>query len=195
VLYAGVLAAGRLRDDAAIRIHLDRLTALVSSDPVATRLARWLRAEVSLAAGDWRSAQTQLDNRSADDRDTAQMRRPELLLRGQLALQAGQEAIWLALTERLQPWVVEHPRDAQAWQLLASAYSAQRQSLRALRAEAEARVAQLDLAAALDRLKAAQELLRQGGSLQPNADHIEASIIDTRRRQLESALREQALER
>ena len=194
-LYAGVLAAGRLRDDVAAGIHLDRLSALVSSDPVGTRLARWLRVELSLLAGDWRSAQTQLDTRSADDRDAVQMRRPELLLRGQLALQSGQAAVWLALTERLQLWVAEHPRDAQAWQLLASAYAAQSQSLRALRAEAEARVAQLDPGAALDRIKAAQDLFRQGASLNPNADHIEASIIDTRRRQLESALREQALER
>ena len=195
VLYAGVLAAGRLRDDTAANTHLDRLTALVASDPIAARLTRWLRAELSLSAGDWRSAQTQLDTRSADDRDAAQMRRPELLLRGQLAMQAGQEAMWLALTERLQLWVAEHPRDAQAWQLLASAYLAQRQHLRALRAEAEARVAQLDPAAALDRLKAAQDLLRQGSNVNANADHIEASIIDTRRRQLESTLREHALER
>jgi len=195
VLYAGVLAAGRLRDDVAAGTHLDRLTALVSSDPVGFRLTRWLRAELSLAAGDWRSAQTQLDTRSAEDRDAVQMRRPELLLGGQVALQSGQVALWLALTERLQLWVAEHPRDAQAWQLLASAYVAQRQPLRALRAEAEVRVAQLDPAAALDRLKAAQDLLRQGSSLNPSADHIEASIIDTRRRQLESALREQALER
>ncbi len=195
VLYAGVLAAGRLRDDVAVGTLLARLTVLVSSDPAGTRLARWLRAELSLAAGDWRSAQTQLDTRSAEDRDEAQMRRPELLLRGQLALQSGQAALVLALTERLQLWVVEHPRDAHAWQLLAGAYAAQRQPLRALRAEAETRVAQLDLPAALDRLKAAQDLLRQGASLRPNADHIEASIIDTRRRQLESALREQALER
>ena len=195
VLYAGVLAAGRLRDDVAASTYLDRLTALVSSDPVGTRLARWLQAELSLAAGDWRSAQAQLDTVSAIDRDAVPMLRPELLLRGQLALQSGQAAVWLALAERLQLWVAEHPRDAQAWQLLASAYSAQRQTLRALRAEAEARAAQLDTAAALDRLKAAQDLLRRGVSLNPNADHIEASIIDTRRRQLESALREQALER
>ena len=89
VLYAGVLAAGRLRDDVAASTYLDRLTALVSSDPVGTRLARWLRVELSLLAGDWRSAQAQLDTRSADDRDAVQMRRPELLLRGQLALQSG----------------------------------------------------------------------------------------------------------
>jgi hypothetical protein len=60
-----------------------------------------------------------------------------------------------------------------------------------VRAEAEARVAQLDYAAALDRFKAGQEMARKGGA----GDHIEASIIDTRARQVESLLREQALER
>ena len=40
--------------------------------------------------------------------------------------------------------------------------------------------------------KAAQDLARKSGA---GGDHIEASIIDTRRRQLESMLREQALER
>ena len=99
------------------------------------------------------------------------------------------------LTERLQTWLAAHPRDAQAWQRLAAAYALQALPLRALRAEAEAQVARLDLAGALDRLTAAQDLLRQGGSARGSADHIEASIIDTRRRQLESLLREQALER
>ena len=194
-LYAGVLAAVRLRDFGAAALHLDRLTALVSSDPAGGQLTHWLRVELNLAAGDWRSAQALLETRSAGEPGAGQVRRPELLLRGQVALQAGSEAAWPALTERLQLWVADHPRDAQVWQLLAGVYAAQRQTLRALRAEAESRVAQLDLAAALDRLKAAQDLLRQGPSGTASADHIEASIIDTRRRQLESALREQALER
>ena len=60
-----------------------------------------------------------------------------------------------------------------------------------MRAEAEARVAQLDYRAALDRFRAAQDLVRKGGG----GDYIEASIIDTRARQVESLLREQSLER
>jgi hypothetical protein len=43
----------------------------------------------------------------------------------------------------------------------------------------------------VNRLKAAQDLMRQA----ERVDHIEASIIDTRTRQFESRLREQALER
>ena len=66
------------------------------------------------------------------------------------------------------------------------------QPLRAIRADAEAQVAQLDYAAAVDRFRAAQELARRGG---PGSDYIESSIIDTRTRQVESLLREQSLER
>ena len=93
----------------------------------------------------------------------------------------------------LQTWVARHPRDAAAWQWLASASAAQGQALRALRAEAEAQAAHLDYGAALDRFKAAQTMVRNasGGT----ADHIEASIIDTRARQVQLLFREQALER
>jgi hypothetical protein len=54
----------------------------------------------------------------------------------------------------------------------------QKNTLRAIRAQAESRVAVLDYAAALDRFKAAQEAARSGA----NADHIELSIIDARAR-------------
>lgn len=61
----------------------------------------------------------------------------------------------------------------------------------AIRADAESRAAQLEYAGALDRLKAAQALMRtQPGS----ADHMEASILDTRTRQIESMVREQAIQ-
>ena len=64
--------------------------------------------------------------------------------------------------------------------------------MRAVRADAESKVAQLDYAAALDRLKAGQDMVRRGG---PGIDNIEASIIDTRARAVASLLREQTLER
>ena len=94
-------------------------------------------------------------------------------------------------SERLQTWVTTHPQDAQAWQWLAQAWQAQNQPLRALRAQAEAQVAIRDFSAAQDRLKAAQDLARRGS----NQDHIEASIIDTRLRAVQSLLREQAAQR
>ncbi|NDP38958.1 MAG: M48 family metalloprotease [Rhodoferax sp.] len=143
--------------------------------------------------------------------------RPELLLAAQIALQAGPGgqadaasgtggAALAAVALRLQTWVAAHPRDAQAWQLLSSVQGAQHQTLRALRADAETQVARLDYAAALDRFKAAQAFSRQrasgqGGATggvsasQAAADHIDASIIDTRQRQVELLLKEQTLDR
>ena len=56
-------------------------------------------------------------------------------------------------------------------------------------------MARLDYPLALERFKAAQELSRQGRSAAAAADHIDASIIDSRRRQVESLIKEQALER
>ncbi|MGE4240237.1 M48 family metalloprotease [Ramlibacter sp.] len=179
VLYAAALAASRLRDGAAAQTWLARLGAVAAGDPAGARLARLLGAEIALAAGDPSKALATLD--------TASSARPEALLVAQARLAARRipEA-----TNQLQTWVATWPRDATAWQLLAQAYAAQGQALRSIRAEAEGRVAELDYAAAIDRLKAAQELIRRGAT-----DHIEASIIDTRTRQVESLLREQALER
>ena len=92
----------------------------------------------------------------------------------------------------METWLATHPQDATLWQLLASAWQQQGQPLRALRAEAEARAAHYDYAAAVDRFKAGQELARKRNG--PN-DYIEASIIDTRLRTVASRLREQAAER
>jgi predicted Zn-dependent protease len=181
VLYAAALAAARLRDPAGSARALARLDTVVAGDPAAQRLARLLAAELALAQGDAARALKSLD--------LASKARPELLLGAQAQIQSGQAA---AAASRLQTRVANEPRDAAAWQLLSTAWQAQGQTLRAVRAEAEARVAQLDYAAALDRFKAAQELVRKGAG---GGDHIEASIIDTRARQVESLLREQALER
>ena len=134
---------------------------------------------MALAAGDAARALSAIDSNASG--------RPELLLAAQAQLQTGRagEAI-----QRLQTRVASQPKDATAWQMLARAYHAQGQPLRGIRAEAEAQVAMLDYQAAMDRFKAAQELARKSGG-----DHIEASIIDTRARQVESLVREQALER
>ena len=117
--------------------------------------------------------------------------RPETLLSAQALVRSGQAGV---AAQQLQTWVANHPRDAQAWQTLSGAYAAQGQGLRAIRADAEARFAHLDYAAALERFKAAQELARDL-SRRGAADHIEASIIDTRARQTALLLKEQSVER
>ncbi|HYF20180.1 MAG TPA: M48 family metalloprotease, partial [Ramlibacter sp.] len=179
VHYAGAIAALRMRDFEGAATFTQRLGADVQADPGATRLARLLDAEVAIAAGRAERAAGLLRGSATE--------RAEVMLWSQARLATGGAA---EVTQRLQSWVALQPRDATGWQLLAASYAAQGQQLRALRAEAEARVAHLDYGAALDRFRAAQELARRGGG-----DHIEASIIDTRARQVQSLLREQSLER
>ncbi len=181
VLYAGTLAAAHLHDAAAVQQLQARLDAVAAGDPAGQRLARLLAAEVAEGQQDWARVLRLADFSSPG--------RPELFLAGHALIQTGHAS---DVAQRLQTWVASQPRDASAWQLLASAYQAQGQQLRAVRAEAEARVAQLDYQAALDRLRAGQEMVRKGTG---GSDYIEASIIDTRARQVASLLHEQSLER
>lgn len=201
VHYAAALAASRLREPALARRWQERLATLAAGDPAVARHAPLLEAEIALAAGEPARAAAALDDslRPGPTRAAARAAagdgpgRAHTLLAAQADIQRDQPE---RAAERLQTWVAVHPRDAAAWQALAHAYRAQGQSLRAVRAEAEVQVATLDYAAARDRLRAAQDLARElsraGGV---GADHIEASIIDTRARQVDALLREQALER
>jgi len=186
VLYAAALASERLRDHGRASALAGQLLTLTAGDAAASRQARLLAAEIALAAGDIAGAAALLKIGPAN----APPGRPELLMLAQVRTRAGQPA---QAVEMLQTWVAAHPRDAAAWQALAVAYRAQNQPLRAIRAEGEVQMAHYDFAGAVDRFKAARAFSGKG-SLAP-ADHIEASIIDTRLRLAESLLREQALER
>jgi len=181
VLYAATFAAFRLHDRAAVPRLLPRLQAAVAGDAAGERQARLLEAEIALAAGDNARVLKLVDPRSD--------RRPDLLFGTQAQVRSGQAK---EAAERLQTWVSLHPRDSTAWEELSAAYQAEGQPLRAVRADAEAQAAHLDYTAALDRLKAAQDLARKGAG---RTDYIEASIIDSRAREMQSLVREQALER
>ena len=200
VLYGAALAASRLRDFSVARQYLERLTKVAQADVAAARLARLLKLEVEIAAGEDARAAALLratsDAVGTEGSSVFAQRRPELFLRAQLALRVGPVEQLSDVAQRLQLWVLAHPRDAQAWQLLSSASAAQGQTLRAIRADAESQTARMDYAPALERFKAAQELARQARSgSTAAADHIDASIIDSRRRQVESLFKEPALER
>lgn len=188
-LYASALGSSKLRDWPQARATARKLLDAVRSDPAAARLASLLAAEIELAAGDAAAAIALIPPASSADANDG---RPELLLRAHAFLQGAARHDAQTLTGSLQTWVTTHPRDASAWQLLASIWQTTGQPLRAIRAEAEAHAARYDYAAAVDRFKAGQDMARRGVSA---ADHIEASIIDTRLRAVESLLREQAAER
>ncbi|MEJ1128947.1 M48 family metalloprotease [Variovorax sp. CCNWLW225] len=179
-LYAAALSAKELRDFRSARALAERLTARTAEDASAAKLARWLNAEIELAGGGASKAATLLDVKSKE--------RPEMLLAAEAAVATRQPAPMVPV---LRDWVATHPRDATAWRALANLYGAQNDTLRAVRADAEANVAILDYPAARDRFKAAQELVRKPGA---PIDHYEASIIDTRARAVEAMVKRQAEE-
>jgi predicted Zn-dependent protease len=175
----------KARDWAQARTAWTRLQELAKDHPGAQRQARLLGAELALAQPDAGAARA-LALLAPLQKDVS---RAVALMTSQAQIATGQNA---PAAQALQLWVAEHPGDALAWQQLAAANRAQQQLVAAIRAEAEANVAQLDYSAALQRLKAAQELARQRRLPE---EHFEASIVDTRIRQLEQLVREQALER
>ncbi|WP_442799598.1 M48 family metalloprotease [Polaromonas sp. CG_9.5] len=181
VLYGGAFAAAQLRDFPAARLLLGRLKPLTAGMARASKVVELLSIEVDLLDSKIpASAATTGISKSAS--------RAELLMNAKSLMTANRAS---DVAQALQTWVAEHPRDAMAWQLLATAYGQQNQQVRAIRADAESRFAQLDYGAALDRLKAAQGLMRSSPG---SADYVEASIIDTRTRQVESIVKEQALQ-
>jgi predicted Zn-dependent protease len=184
-LYGGALAASRLREEAVAFALLMRLKSVAVPAPGAVRAADLLAIELETAAGRHGEA-------AASVKFSQNTTRAELLIGGRAMLAAGQLG---GLADALQTWVVTHPKDAQAWQMLSEVWSRQGEAVRSIRADAESRVAQLDYPAAMDRLKAAQDMLRvgQAGVAGRNA-HIDASILDTRTRQISNLIREQTRE-
>ncbi len=178
VVYGAAMAAAQTRDVALAKVFVGRLAGLIGGNAPARRLATLLEIELALQSG----------QPAPEIKPTG---RAELLLMAQVWIRQGRAG---EASAGLQSWVALHPRDASAWQMLARANTAQGQGLRAVRAEAEAQVALLDYGAAMDRFKAAQGMARSPAA-GVAVDHIEASIIDTRSRQVQSLLREQALER
>jgi predicted Zn-dependent protease len=184
-LYAATWAAARLRDTGATQTWLQRLQAQAPQDEPSGRAIRLLALEAMLMLGRSAEAAAATDLARASGRS-------ELMWQAQALQAVGRGA---DTVEPLQTWVTRYPRDALAWQLLAQGLGQQGQGARAVRAEAESRAAQFDHQGAVDRLKAAQDLLRSGRGVPAAGNmHIEASIIDTRLRQLQSVLREQAIE-
>jgi predicted Zn-dependent protease len=194
-LYAAALAASRMHDHAAAARALAQLQREggLASDPRAETAALMLGAELALARGDGNGATAELARLPASA--TA---RSEMFLRTQVALErlratpaaAERRADVSEAAQRLQGWLALHAADAPAWALLGQAHEALGHRLRALRAQAEQRAALGDLGAAIDRLRSAQQAARN----ERPADHVEASVIDARLRDLELQRRQLAAE-
>ena len=179
--YSSALASTLLRDWSRADAALQAALALVGNDARAGRAAALLVAQSLLARGDAPRAA------AAVKPYVAAGGRPVMLLAAQVAqAQAGGEASTVKqAADQLQTWLALHPHDAAAWAQLGQAWASLGQPLRAMRAEAETRLALGDLNGAVDRLRAGQRSARSGR----NVDFIEASVIDSRLRDIEGQRR------
>ena len=178
--YAAALVSLQQRDLATAKQATEALLAQPGLDATAEPAAHALAVEVLLQAT---PGQTIAGQPLAvwSQRLAAHGSRAGLLLSARAAQASGQHADMVRASERLLTWVTERPGDALAWHTLATLYRLQNQTLRAVRADAEAQVAMLDYPGAIDRFKSAQNLAR---SL-PQADHFELSILDARTREIQ----------
>ena len=188
-LYAGTLADIHLKNWALAERHLQEIATLVGKDSAAQRNYFFLRAEYESAKGNYAAAGALLENLSKSRAQTL------LLAQYRNATHRLEDA--KLVTDSLQLWLSQYPRDANAWELMSTALLTTGNTIGGIRADAEALAAHWDYSGAVDRLKAAQEITRQLAR-QKGLDataQIEASIVDVRLRTLEVARREQALER
>lgn len=199
-LYGGAFASSRQRDMAATLRYTSAAREMLADmpfEPLVGMEYAQSAIEFIVIEASFYATPVSVDQHAAAKAALMQMRntrsqkteRPTLLAWAQMA-RADASLDRAGAIDALQLWLVQHSGDASAWQALASLHEAQGQTLRSMRASAESRVALLDYGAALDRLKAAQEWARANG-----ANHIEASILDTRTRAVQSLVRELQNER
>ena len=188
-LYAAALAHQMLREPAQARQQWQALQTLTASHTAAARLTRLLGADLQAARGEYAQLVQGLQPSSM----VAQWPRPELVTVAQALAHLPGHPATASVVQQLRQQVQSTPHDAQAWNLLGTLQAAQGQKLASLRAEGEAQLVRMDLQGALDRFRAAQDVARSG-QLKPG-DHIEASIVDTRVRQIQEQLRELQKER
>jgi predicted Zn-dependent protease len=186
-LYGGALAALKQRDlPLAQRLADAARSAIVSAgltESYALQTVDIMLADIAMAQGNAARARDAL----RDYVQKSPVQRAVLLPWAQAVSASDANAQdRQAAIDSLQVWLTQQPQDAPAWEALATVYTAQKQPLRAIRAQAEARVALLDYTGALDRFKAGQALARSSAS----TDHIELSIIDSRARAVSALQRE-----
>ncbi|MBQ0943508.1 M48 family metalloprotease [Ideonella sp. 4Y16] len=196
-LYGAALASSRLRDftlaDQQAAAGLSLVADSQPDAPVLRRLWRLLRLEILLAraSGEAPSADLAARLHQASDALGTDASRAALLLRAQTAQtlarlgEPGADTGLRASTEALQAWVVEHRRDAPAWDALAASAQPLGQQVRALGALAEARWARGDVTGAVDRFRAAQQAARSTGA----QGYQDAAIIESRLREAEAERR------
>mgnify|MGYP000095952878 CR=1 FL=1 len=183
-LYAASLAHMQLRDWPGANQSMQALESAVKLRPDATRLVRLLKAEAAAMQNDF----VQVVRLLSAPPQSGQLARPELIALAQALTQLPTQAMHTEVIRQLRELIAVSPTDGQAWQVLAGLLRSQGQAVAALRAEGESQWVKMDVTGAIDRLRAAQDLMRS--DRRQAVDHIEASIVDARLRQLQTQLRE-----
>lgn len=179
VAYAAAMAYAKQRHMTKALAAAHALSALVANDPVAWRHAKWLVADLQRQAGNASECLNMVQD--------TQPQRAWVLLRAQCQLAVQDKAMARRAANDLQLWLAQFPRDPLAWDVAAQIYQQIGQPLQAIRADAESRAVRWDEVAAIDRLRAGQDLAKrmsQQGQLDLAAQQ-EAYIIDSRLRTLE----------
>ncbi len=183
-LYAATLAHMQLRDWAGANQAMQALEQAAQLRPDAARLVRLLKAEAAAMQNDF----AQVVRLLPASPQSTKLARPELMALAQALTQLPTQAGHAEVIRQLRELIVVSPTDGQAWQVLAGLLRSQGQTVAALRAEGESQWVKMDVTGAIDRLRAAQDLMRS--DRRQAVDHIEASIVDARLRQLQTQLRE-----
>jgi predicted Zn-dependent protease len=196
--YESALASTLLRDWQRADASIAELQQLVATEAArrpapgvgrAARAVALLKVQSLLARGDFARAGSALAPYVAEGG------RPVVLLQAQVALAAAPPSAEVedALKQRaadLQTWVSLHPNDSTAWGLLRQVWERLGQPLRAIRADAESRIALGDLEGGIDRLRGGQNRAQRGGAI----DFIDASVIDSRLRTVEAQRRQELID-
>jgi len=140
-----------------------------------------LQAEAAMARGDPRSANETLRVIVPERTRSVLAMRANAILEVKTTARSDLQRV----DEALREWLADHGDDGLIWSLQARTAESLGRSLQSLRARAEVRASEGDLAAAIDRLRAAQRASR--GAYGP--DLLDASIIDARLRELEARQR------
>jgi Zn-dependent protease with chaperone function len=177
--YAAAMAYAKQRHMDKARDAVKTLMPLVGNDPAGMREAQWLAADMERQSGNPAGCLKALEANHP--------KRAWVLLKAQCQLATKDLSHVKSATEKMQLWLAQYPRDPLAWDVAAQAYQQTGQALQAIRADAESRAVRWDEIAAIDRLRAGQDLAKrmtQQGKMDLAAQQ-EAYIIDSRLRTLE----------
>ncbi|HEY1399457.1 M48 family metalloprotease [Roseateles sp.] len=184
--YTSALASIKLRDFSRAEATLktaDALAGLLGADPGAKRLLVYAHAELEVARNRPEAGFAALEPLKNE------RSRPMLMIRADLAQADARPEVKRDAAEALQTYLALHGQDALAWQESGTLWQQLGQPLRSLRAQGETRAALGDITGAIDRLASAE---RQGRAR--SADQFEASVIDSRLRDLRYERRQMLME-